>query len=707
MRKYLIGLFVLMLGVNNVSAQSYNQMLWGRNPATTPNGVFTNLNNIWYQWGSINATTGAIDNITSPSTAPFAVSGGLMTAEVNPLRYWCYKGDGASHTLSSVTSCGTTDTTGWTLAQWQAALPAATSLSDQIDWAAIQSYVNTKAAGQIYVLFPAGTAYINKSIQFCGNSHLEGQGRGGNTIIRQMTASTDVIRSCQDGQTSPGTASLTVNDFNIECANASGCGTAVNASFAIATGQSRLVSERMQVTQPSSGTTGNFLRGFYINQFANTRIIDTYVINSVAGTPLSGSSCYYLDATSTTRGANSEFQMEQSTCFRMETGLYIRAANNCPVEGIRLDNNDFVGVIDHIIYQNDSTNAQILNEFTINNHEGAIVRGLFRQILTNANDSITGFSMTQGWHILAPPSTTTGSFGPTAYGFFDGRGIENAAIRDNRFYGAGGTAQTITSISGTASPYTITFTPGTGISTYANGALVTVAGVTPSSLNGTYTVTSSSSGSITATTTATGTYASGGTVTNNVQVTDFMYFGANAASVLIEGNTFSATIQAQNPQNSWINLDAGADDIVERSNFFSGSYVPNMVYSPGYATNVTQGSESYIDVASGGLCWLEVKPRSLALGLTVGRARRITCSESTVLTLDATGKATVNYPAGMLTQTPFKTEVTNGSANTCDAAFLVNSATGTISPTSFQVVTSPAGSCANTQVRVTYTVTGY
>ena len=77
---------------------------------------------------------------------------------------------------------------------------------------------------------------------------------------------------------------------------------------------------------------------------------------------------------------------------------------------------------------------------------------------------------------------------------------------------------TITGISGTSSPYTVsvsgslvdgsTYSPA-----FVNGSVVTIAGATPSTLNGSIPLTASSAGSFTATTTATGTWSSGGTAT--------------------------------------------------------------------------------------------------------------------------------------------------------------------------------------------------
>jgi hypothetical protein len=66
------------------------------------------------------------------------------------------------------------------------------------------------------------------------------------------------------------------------------------------------------------------------------------------------------------------------------------------------------------------------------------------------------------------------------------------------------TAHAVTTFTGSASPYTIGFTAG-NITTYPIGTVMTVAGCTTATLNGSYTVTASSSGSVTATTSATGT----------------------------------------------------------------------------------------------------------------------------------------------------------------------------------------------------------
>lgn len=98
----------------------------------------------------------------------------------------------------------------------------------------------------------------------------------------------------------------------------------------------------------------------------------------------------------------------------------------------------------------------------------------------------------------------------------------------NRVYGLGN-SYSITGISGTSSPYTVT---ATGIPAEPIPSTITVSGVTPSSMNGTYTITASAAGSFTATTTATGTYVSGGATS----------FGSSAfTSVLTGGQTLVHT----------------------------------------------------------------------------------------------------------------------------------------------------------------------
>ena len=107
---------------------------------------------------------------TYTSGAPFPVSAASVTADTDPLRSWCLIADGSSHQLSTVTSCNGVSTSGWTLGQWQAVLPAATALTDEVDWAAIQSYVNSTNANAVL----RGTAMINKTITLSDSDKMIG-----------------------------------------------------------------------------------------------------------------------------------------------------------------------------------------------------------------------------------------------------------------------------------------------------------------------------------------------------------------------------------------------------------------------------------------------------------------------------------------------------------------------------------------------------
>jgi hypothetical protein len=90
-----------------------------------------------------------------------------------------------------------------------------------------------------------------------------------------------------------------------------------------------------------------------------------------------------------------------------------------------------------------------------------------------------------------------------------GRGGTQSS-RGAEYNAANSSSNPITSFSGSASPYTIGFAANLNLKV---GTTVTVAGATPSTLNGVYTITASSAGSVTATTPQTGTWSSGGTVT--------------------------------------------------------------------------------------------------------------------------------------------------------------------------------------------------
>lgn len=86
------------------------------------------------------------------------------------LRGYGYIGDGSSHPLSGITSLNGRSTVGWTLAQWQAVLPAAQALSDEIDGAVINSVISTTSGAIKFKLGP-GTGRFSRPISSaCGRS---------------------------------------------------------------------------------------------------------------------------------------------------------------------------------------------------------------------------------------------------------------------------------------------------------------------------------------------------------------------------------------------------------------------------------------------------------------------------------------------------------------------------------------------------------
>jgi hypothetical protein len=120
--------------------------------------------------------TYVINNFPPFLPSPYFTSAGAfpgvftqLTTDTNILRDWGYIANGASHPLSSVTFVNNINTTGFTLGQWQAFLPAATALTDEIDWCAVQSYINA-AAGPIVLKVPVGEAFMNHPVTVANNS---------------------------------------------------------------------------------------------------------------------------------------------------------------------------------------------------------------------------------------------------------------------------------------------------------------------------------------------------------------------------------------------------------------------------------------------------------------------------------------------------------------------------------------------------------
>ncbi|OCC01699.1 hypothetical protein BA190_27445 [Labrys sp. WJW] len=117
------------------------------------------------------------------------------------LRGFGYVGDGTSHPLSGVTSLNGRSTAGWTLSQWQALLPAAGALSDEIDGAVINSVIQS-TTGAITLRLGPGTARFSQPIaSSCGRS-ISFVGAGSDLTVFQF-GTTNGWNHCATGTVKP------------------------------------------------------------------------------------------------------------------------------------------------------------------------------------------------------------------------------------------------------------------------------------------------------------------------------------------------------------------------------------------------------------------------------------------------------------------------------------------------------------------------
>ncbi|QEN90800.1 hypothetical protein FZC33_32885 [Labrys sp. KNU-23] len=116
--------------------------------------------------GSSNENGGALVGCINPTTGAFELPLNLRNqADIDEhvLRSYGFRGDGGSHPLSSVTNLNGRNTAGWSLAQWQAILPAARALSDEIDGAAINSLIQMNSGALKFRLGPLTARFSTPS----------------------------------------------------------------------------------------------------------------------------------------------------------------------------------------------------------------------------------------------------------------------------------------------------------------------------------------------------------------------------------------------------------------------------------------------------------------------------------------------------------------------------------------------------------------
>jgi hypothetical protein len=161
--------------------------------------------------------------LATPTTGPGARP---LTPTDSPPPIPGYVGNGGSHPLSSVTSFGTLNSTNWTLAQWQAALPATVALSDEIDGVAINSYI-AAASGPVTIRFPPGIARLSRPIASCAQSvSLFGSGPHG-TILNFLDS--DGWDHCQSS--TPTDTKIEARDIQFHSLTTGGALFGIRASF--------------------------------------------------------------------------------------------------------------------------------------------------------------------------------------------------------------------------------------------------------------------------------------------------------------------------------------------------------------------------------------------------------------------------------------------------------------------------------------------
>lgn len=113
--------------------------------------------------------------------------GAILSDETNVKNFGAI-GDGTSHAISTIDSFNGTNTTGWTLAQWQAIFPLAQSLSDEIDLLAFE-YAAANLPSGSKLTIGTSTYVFNRTLNLPNAISIEGGGcsYGGNAPAEPAT----------------------------------------------------------------------------------------------------------------------------------------------------------------------------------------------------------------------------------------------------------------------------------------------------------------------------------------------------------------------------------------------------------------------------------------------------------------------------------------------------------------------------------------
>lgn len=226
------------------------------------------------------ATSAALARETSPvSVPPTGAAGVDETAALrrsDPLRLYCYQGDGASHPLSSVARCGDKNTAGYSLDQWRAVLPAASALSEEVDAAAINSYIRAMGSEAAYLpIF--GKAVVNAPIVSCaGDLTVVGMGRGASVTVRANGVT--AFQHCANA-TPPQGASFHMRNLRVLCDDGFSCGDGIDVTLSNSAEPSLLL-EDASISVNGSGRWANAAE---TRGVGGSRIQNSVFVNATQG----------------------------------------------------------------------------------------------------------------------------------------------------------------------------------------------------------------------------------------------------------------------------------------------------------------------------------------------------------------------------------------------------------------------------------------
>ncbi|OCC01848.1 hypothetical protein BA190_26920 [Labrys sp. WJW] len=163
---------------------------------------------------------GCVDTRIGSWDLPVA-SRNLSQITERELRAFGYRGDNVSRTLASAPTINGRPTTGWTLAQWQAILPAATALTDELDWVVLQSFIKAAGSNPISINLGPGKPTVNKTLSACG-PNVRINGSGAQSTVFNVNADVDLINYCQGGSDPLVSARVELENFGaVKTANTS------------------------------------------------------------------------------------------------------------------------------------------------------------------------------------------------------------------------------------------------------------------------------------------------------------------------------------------------------------------------------------------------------------------------------------------------------------------------------------------------------